>query len=511
MANALTKDGSIGTERLHARLRHGDQTLNVGPGRFRVARDSERIFVEVVAGGGEGGSPLKLHGSVPIENGEIELSLAGGPVTLASLGAQEGEFGIVGVSDATLEARSEIVLAEDARSIAFEADGRLKSFGLHDRRLADEPIRGMEFGWHAKGSAQTDGSAARIDEAEVSVGAIRFQFDGEVEREEGFTRARTSFVMPLASCQSMLESLPGTLIPRTVDMTLGGAFAMTGRLAFDTRKLDDLELDWKVGEACRITSVPADHSVARFRRPFRRMAYDGEGNRIEVLTGPGTSAWTPFEEISPYVEAAVMTTEDGRFRRHSGFDKEAIKSAIRDNLKAGRFVRGASTISMQLAKNLYLDRGKTLSRKLEEVLLTAYLEQALTKDEILELYFNIVELGPMVYGIGPAAEHYFNTSAHDLSLGQALFLVSTLPNPKRRYFGSDGRVSDRWTSYLHKLMRIMLVRHRITEREYAEGLSEIVTFGMPHSPRRDGFVPLGDDVAGEEEGDWAFPPVEQPQ
>src|SRR5690606_17381698 len=131
-------------------------------------------------------------------------------------------------------------------------------------------------------------------------------------------------------------------------------FAMTGRLAFDTRDIDSLELDWQVREPCRIASVPDAQSVARFRGPFRRLVYDQRGNRVEIVSGPGTPYWVPIEEFSPYLEAAVLTTEDGRFHRHPGFDKEAIKSAVKDNLRAGRFVRGASTISMQLAKNLYL-------------------------------------------------------------------------------------------------------------------------------------------------------------
>src|SRR5438046_465396 len=138
------------------------------------------------------------------------------------------------------------------------------------------------------------------------------------------------------------------------------------------------------------------------------------------------------------MEVAVLTTEDGAFRRHHGFDQEAIKNSIRENLRKRRFVRGASTISMQLAKNLYLDRSKNLARKLEEAILTMYLEQELTKDQLLELYLNVVEFGPMVYGIGPAARHYFNAAASELSLSQALYISSIMPNPKNQYFGAGG-------------------------------------------------------------------------
>jgi len=503
LAGALSSAGQIESSQVFVRIRYGGEQVQVGPGRFRVQREAAAIVVEASAGGEGGRSPLELRGTVPLEDGEIGLKIQGGPVSLASLGVREGELGLVGVAGALLEARADVSLSSGGELLSFDARGQVASLGIHDGRLAEEAIAGLDVGWRARGDLRTDGSVVRMQEGELRLGEIRFLFEGQLDRGTDFTRARGSWEMPSTVCQAMLGSLPRALIPRVADMQLGGTFALTGRVAFDTRDLEALELDWKVREACRITGVPEAQSVARFRGPFRRFAYDGQGNRIEALSGPGTRYWTSFEELSPYLEASVLTTEDGRFHRHSGFDKEAIKSAIKDNLRAGRFVRGASTISMQLAKNLYLDRNKTLSRKLEEVLLTAYLEQALSKAEILELYFNIVELGPSIYGVGQAAEHYFDTTPAELSLGQALYLISTLPNPKKQYFDADGRVSERWTKYLHRLMRIMVARQRITERELLEGMSEIVTLGMPVSPRRE-------DILVEAPGDDPEPAQSSP-
>src|SRR5690606_26000898 len=100
----------------------------------------------------------------------------------------------------------------------------------------------------------------------------------------------------------------------------------------------------------------------------------------------------------------------------------AIHNSILENVKQRRFVRGASTISMQLAKNVYLKREKTLSRKLQEAVLTMLLEQEFTKQQLLELYLNVIEFAPGVYGVGPGAQHYFNTHPSQLSLGQALYI-----------------------------------------------------------------------------------------
>jgi membrane peptidoglycan carboxypeptidase len=138
---------------------------------------------------------------------------------------------------------------------------------------------------------------------------------------------------------------------------------------------------------------------------------------------------------------------------------------------------------MQLAKNLYLEREKNLSRKLQEAVLTTYLEQALTKDEILELYFNIVEFGPMIYGIGPAAEYYFDTSPSELSLAQSLFLTSILPSPKKTYFAQTGQLSKGWLGYMHRVLKIMRDRKKINDAEWLDGVSEVLTYGVAKSPR----------------------------
>jgi hypothetical protein len=267
---------------------------------------------------------------------------------------------------------------------------------------------------------------------------------------------------------------------------MAGSFALRGKADIDTANLDRaFFLDWEASNTCRVTEAPASLDVKRFSQPFRRMVYTPEGTQTEIESGPGTPGWAPFSAISKFLPVAVQTTEDGGFFRHHGFDAEAIRNSIRENLRKKRFVRGASTISMQLAKNLYLDRTKNIARKLQEAVLTQYLEQELTKEQILELYFNIVELGPMIYGVGPASRHYFNAPAGDLSLGQALYLSTLLPNPKQQHFGAGGAVTPQWMGFLHKLMRIAHTRKRLSDDELEEGLRETVVRGAPPllSPR----------------------------
>jgi len=134
---------------------------------------------------------------------------------------------------------------------------------------------------------------------------------------------------------------------------------------------------------------------------------------------------------------------------------------------------------MQLAKNLYLGKEKTLGRKLQEALLTMLLEQKLDKRRILELYLNVVELGPGLYGVGDAAQYYFATPARALTLGQSLYLATLLPNPTYSRFGPDGKLNASWLSYLHRLMEIAHKIKRIDDAELQAGLDEQIAFRVP--------------------------------
>lgn len=148
---------------------------------------------------------------------------------------------------------------------------------------------------------------------------------------------------------------------------------------------------------------------------------------------PGAQAdrvWVPLSEIAPALQHAVIVAEDASFYFHEGFDWEGIKEAALRDLAAGKLRRGGSTITQQLAKNLYLSSGKTLLRKAHEALIAYALERHLTKKRILELYLNVVEWGNGVYGAEAAARHHFGKHAADLSAEEAALLAAMLPSPR---------------------------------------------------------------------------------
>ena len=179
--------------------------------------------------------------------------------------------------------------------------------------------------------------------------------------------------------------------------------------------------------------------------------------------------WVPYRAISPYLIKAVLIGEDDKFWHHEGFDYEAMEKAVEKDIKAGRFKLGGSTITQQLAKNLYLSPSKNPIRKIREAIITWRLERALTKRRILEIYLNIAEWGPKgIFGIEAAARHYYGKHASELGPEEAARLAAVLPNPRR--FNPLG--DSRYVRYRSNLIYRIMVRRGIVVPEYEEAGGE---------------------------------------
>ena len=163
--------------------------------------------------------------------------------------------------------------------------------------------------------------------------------------------------------------------------------------------------------------------------------------------------FTPYGTISPHIKRAVLVAEDINFFSHRGFDWGQIRSAVEEALDDKKEApRGASTITQQLAKNLWLSPSRNPLRKVKEAILTWQLERSLSKRRILELYLNVVEFGPGIYGAGPAAERYFGKPAADLGEDEAALLAASLPRPSQWHPGVTRRAYQRYTSSIRSRM-----------------------------------------------------------
>lgn len=238
------------------------------------------------------------------------------------------------------------------------------------------------------------------------------------------------------SCNDWVEALPEPL-PLALQQAKRH---FTGNLSFDVQVKPVPNL--KIKNSCRYTCseepIRSLKSIWSEGKSFSYMAYDRNNNLFERKVGPNAGNWTYLSTLPPHIPKAFITLEDPGFEHHNGIIPQALVNSFRDNLQLGKFFRGGSTISMQLTKNIWLRRHKTLGRKVHEFLLTSALESCLTKAQILELYLNVVEFGPDLYGIGPAAKHYFQKTPNELEPDEAFYLASILPKPRKAVPPQEG-------------------------------------------------------------------------
>jgi hypothetical protein len=266
------------------------------------------------------------------------------------------------------------------------------------------------------------------------------------------------------------SSLPAGLFSNLAGIKTSGelAYRFDFFIDFTRPELLNLESDlerynFKIDQFGRIdfTAVNA---------PFLYTAYEKDQALRSFMVGPENPNFRTLDQISPFLREAVLISEDGAFFGHKGFLLEPFKESIAANIKEKRFVRGASTISMQLVKNLYLKRQKTIARKFEEMLITWLIEEnrLVAKERMYEIYLNIIEWGPLVYGAQEAARFYFNKDVAELTLAEAIFMAYIIPRPKRFMYSFDKEQHLRqWlNAYYSDMSYKMLKREKISQQDY---------------------------------------------
>ncbi len=190
----------------------------------------------------------------------------------------------------------------------------------------------------------------------------------------------------------------------------------------------------------------------------------------KINVGVSNPNFRKLEQISPYLKNAVLISEDAGFYWHRGFLPEAIEESITKNIKTKRFARGGSTISMQLVKNVFLNRNKTIARKVEEALIVWLIENnnLSSKERMFEVYLNIIEWGPMILGANEASHFYFNKDASKLTLSESLFLSNLIPKPKwfKYSFDKNGNLKQHIVDYMNFALNRMLKKQMITQDEF---------------------------------------------
>jgi hypothetical protein len=226
-------------------------------------------------------------------------------------------------------------------------------------------------------------------------------------------------------------------------------------------------------------------AIERLKGPFTHRATDASGRSYDIRVAPDSPEFVALEEVPELFLRTLLLGEDSNFWGHPGIDLSEMPAAMATNLERGTFARGASTIAQQLAKNLFLSREKRLGRKLEEAALALLLDASLGKRRVLEIYLNVIEWGPGVHGLRPAARHYFGRAPSELTPKQMVFLVSMIPGPVK-YQGSivDGVPSPFFEGLMATLLAKLASVGALTPEEYEAALAAPLelTAGSPLTP-----------------------------
>jgi hypothetical protein len=269
--------------------------------------------------------------------------------------------------------------------------------------------------------------------------------------------------IPSVDANTFFNSLPKGLFETLEGIQVSGKLSYHLKFDANLQHPDQLIFDSEMKkDKFRIYRF-GNENFAAINGPFSYPARDRDRIVRILPVGPENPSYVPLQEISPLLVNAVLTAEDGTFRFHRGFNEEAFRQSIATNIRERRFARGGSTITMQLVKNVFLNRNKTISRKLEEAIIVWLIENTglVSKDRMLEVYLNIIEWGPNVYGIGEASEFYFSKHPSQLSLEESIYLSSIIPNPKAFKWSFDKQGSLR--EYLQGYFK--LVAGRMAKKE----------------------------------------------
>ena len=431
---------------------------------------------------GVDGDPAEIHFAMSDSLGYVSLSLSSRLENVREvLVSKAGE--LMGGVYLDIDPSGHFILdIADSDTIGITVAARMESLRIFSPGLADDTVTlnaGLEF----SGTACIGSRTVSIDSGRVTFQELPVNFS---------LRGRFSSP-PRLELRLWNHAVEGQQLSRSVPESMMGileGLELTGSASFDLRTV----LDWGCPDSSDFSGVVtvsglrvgySPVSVGHLRHGgscFMRDSWNG-GRRI-YLSPEENQGFVVFDSLHPSFEGLLRCAEDATFRSHRGLCEYHIRNSLRANMETGRFVRGGSTITMQLARNLFLGREKTLARKLQEVFLTWRLEAYLSKDRMLEIYSNIVELGPNVFGFSEAAEHYFSRELRELSTRQMAYLVSILPGPRLYYrFYRNGRVPAYWEDYLDRLISIASHRGWIDPDSAVSALADSIVF----SPAVEGF------------------------
>ena len=278
--------------------------------------------------------------------------------------------------------------------------------------------------------------------------------------------------------QDFFESLPTGLFTNLEGIKTSGQLQYSLDFNFDTQHPESLIFSSTLTpDKLKILGYGATN-LSKLNEEFNYTVYDGDRMIRSFLVGPSNPNYTPLSNISVYFQNALMSSEDGSFYHHKGFNEKRFGQSIAENYKQKRFVRGASTISMQLVKNVFLRRNKTVARKIEEAIIVWLIEnnRLASKARMYVLYLNVIEFGPNVYGIGEASNFYFSKKPADLTIEESIFLAMIVPRPKwfMYHFNENGLLKESTQNYFNVISGHLVSKGIISPDQQPTNVEKVV-------------------------------------
>ena len=453
-------------------------------GEVRPAAVPGRVAIDVEGGyGGVEGKLWTARGQLDPHAETGELSLRAERFSLDRLRPILEHSSLVDYQKTTVDASLDLSFAGDTTT--FTGGFHLHDLTIGHPLLAERPVPDVDVSGDVAGSVDRRTRTLALTRGDFVSRELPVKLTGTLSlpggvMPTGATRDRAAFVLrfvvPPVPCQRALTALPPEMFPYMQGFKLKGTFSTDLVIAIDWADLAATQLGGSVAiRACRILQYPPE--MERLEGTFEHFVEVERDKWLGFLIGPENPDFVPIAEVSPNLLNSLMTTEDSAFYQHRGYIAREFRTALIKNLQAGYFRYGASSITMQTVKNVLLYREKTLTRKLQELFLTYAIELRLEKDRIFEIYVNAIEYGPGLYGIGPAARHYFGVAAKDLTPKQAAFFSSILPSPKARYRQYCKGTLTKWTGgKIERILGLMLKRGRLTQEEYIAAMAEPLVF-----------------------------------
>ena len=409
-------------------------------------------------------SGLRITGRTARDVADLQVEARDWP--LRALGVVAEPRGI-GLDEARADLHVVASLDMERMRIPFEVDSQLRGLEIHHPAVDRTPWRDVGMELHISGQAATAAGRVEIESAEVRAFGTHLNVRGWADLLGG-PRGEISISTPPAAplpCGALLASQAQPVREALAGLALGGKLGGAVSLSFDAAAWETLSLDVGVDPRCTVKAEP--QVMASLIPALLRETPTGP-LAPSLPLGRYSPDFASLAEMPKHLPAAFLTSEDSHFYTHNGFDIEMIRHALVQDLETRSFGRGASTITQQLAKNLFLTPHRTLARKLEETVLAWRLHNLLGKDRILELYLNVIDLGPGVRGVRQAARAYFGKELRHLRPIESAYLAALTPNPHvlaRRF--RDGHVDDGWLQKLHDLLAMMKRSGRLSAEELA--------------------------------------------